>query len=171
MIQNQHKELHIGNVLSFPHHISQYLVLASGEANKKMMDELDRLKQEQTQAKKSTQSSFQTPPPTVSGPTPNGKVAANARSASSASQPPALANPQGAAPGAASALPSTEGARLARLRRMCEIKPSGKCHVPPEVHQRWKKANHTERLKLADELEAANWAKDCLIFTIYLNKQ
>lgn len=119
------------------------------------MDELAQLKQEQ--AKKPTKNSYETPPPKVRGPTPNAK--ASGSSAPSASQPQALANSQGAA--AASEVPSTEGARLARLRRMCEIKPSGKCHVPPEIHERWKKANHTERLKLADELEAANWAKDC----------
>jgi len=122
-----------------------------------MMDELAQLKQEQ--AKKPTKNSYETPPPKVRGPTPNAK--ASGSSAPSASQPRALANPQGAAPAAASEAPSTEGARLARLRRMCEMKPSGKCHVTPEIHERWKKANHTERLKLADELEAANWAKDC----------
>lgn len=26
----------------------------------------------------------------------------------------------------------------ARLRRLCEIKPSGKCHVPDSVHKAWK---------------------------------
>ena len=121
-----------------------------------MMEELARLKEDSSKANKPTKDSFQTPPPKIPGPTPNAKVAS---SASSASQPPASANAQGAV----TAAPSSEGARLARLRRMCEIKPSGKCHVPPEVHERWKKANHEQRLKLADELEAANWAKDCYI--------
>ena len=34
---------------------------------------------------------------------------------------------------------SLEAAKDARLRRICEIKPSGRCHVPPAVHEEWKR--------------------------------
>ncbi|CAK8985845.1 unnamed protein product [Durusdinium trenchii] len=46
-------------------------------------------------------------------------------------------------------------AKMARLRRVCERKPSGKLMVPEEVHNRWRTANHDERVAMCDELEAA----------------
>ena len=30
---------------------------------------------------------------------------------------------------------TVEDAVAARLRRVCEKKPSGRCHVPPEIHE------------------------------------
>ena len=59
---------------------------------------------------------------------------------------------------------ATEAAKNNRLRRLCEKKPSGRCHVPPEVHEQWKKGG-AERLKLRDELEECGWDKDCTIST------
>ena len=56
--------------------------------------------------------------------------------------------------------PKTEGAKLARLRRICELKPSGKCAAGLEVHERWKKADKAEREAMVEELEKANWSKD-----------
>ena len=55
--------------------------------------------------------------------------------------------------------PNTEAAKNNRLRRICEVKPSGRCHVSEEIHQRWKKGG-TDRLALRDELEACGWDKD-----------
>ena len=54
----------------------------------------------------------------------------------------------------------TEEARLQRLRRLCEVKPSGRCHVTPEIHQRWKTGTKSERLALVSELEKSGWSKD-----------
>lgn len=54
----------------------------------------------------------------------------------------------------------SEAAKEARLRRVCERKPSGKLHVPLEVHQQWlnKGAGRDALLEL---LEKCNWKKDC----------
>ena len=54
----------------------------------------------------------------------------------------------------------TEAAKNNRLRRLCEKKPSGRCHVPNDVHERWAKGG-VERMKLRDELENSGWNKDC----------
>ena len=53
----------------------------------------------------------------------------------------------------------TEAAKNNRLRRLCEKKPSGRCHVPNDVHERWAKGG-VERMKLRDELEHSGWNKD-----------
>ena len=55
--------------------------------------------------------------------------------------------------------PTTEAAKNNRLRRICEVKPSGRCHVSDDIHQRWKKGGN-DRLALRDELEACGWDKD-----------
>lgn len=54
----------------------------------------------------------------------------------------------------------SEAAKLARLRRLCERKPSGRIQVPQELHERWLKANSDERLAMANELEETGWNKD-----------
>ena len=56
-------------------------------------------------------------------------------------------------------IPSTEGAADARLRRLCERKPSGKCHVTEEVHQQWLRGG-ASRKKLLKELESVDFNKD-----------
>ena len=53
----------------------------------------------------------------------------------------------------------SQAAKEQRLRRMCEVKPSGKCHVPTEIHELWKKGGHG-RDQLLEILEASNWEKD-----------
>lgn len=116
------------------------------------MEELEKLKLEKGKASPvKAVAPYQTPPPTVKAPSP-AKVCGGAPPPPSG-PPAARADPQAAAP-------ASEGARMARLRRMCEMKPSGKCHVPMEIHQRWKSGNKAQREKLADELEKAGWAKD-----------
>ena len=55
----------------------------------------------------------------------------------------------------------TEGAKLGRLRRLCERKPSGKLNVPEQVHEEWKKGGHS-RQQLLEMLENAGWDKDPL---------
>lgn len=63
----------------------------------------------------------------------------------------------------------SEQAKLARLRRLCERKPSGKIHVPEEVHTRWKQATGAERLEMVGELEKADWCKDTGWVILYLS--
>ena len=53
----------------------------------------------------------------------------------------------------------SEEASLQRLRRLCEVKPSGRCNVPPEM-QRWKAGTKSDRLDLVAELEKSGWSKD-----------
>ena len=57
--------------------------------------------------------------------------------------------------------PDTEAAQQARLRRICERKPSGRMHVPEHIHQRWKNGTKADRAELLEQLEEANWDKDC----------
>lgn len=53
----------------------------------------------------------------------------------------------------------TEAAKNNRLRRLCEKKPSGRCHVPDHVHEQWAKGG-AERMALRDRLEEVGWDKD-----------
>ena len=84
---------------------------------------------------------YKTPPPKVPAPSPKG-----------AAKPP-VAPP-------ADSVPATEGARLGRLRRLCEIKPSGRCNVPDNIHKMWKHGSKQDREAMMDELESAGWSKD-----------
>lgn len=52
----------------------------------------------------------------------------------------------------------SEAAKNNRLRRLCEVKPSGRCHVPSPIHKRWAKGG-SERMTLRDELEECGWDK------------
>ena len=52
----------------------------------------------------------------------------------------------------------SQAAKDNRLRRLCEVKPSGKINVPQEVHDRWAKGGEV-RKALLRELEAADWDK------------
>ena len=117
-----------------------------------MMMELEALKK----AAPTGASSYRAPPPKVNAPSPN---AVNGK------QSPAKPTPRSLSSEVASQsdqrpAPVTEGAKLNRLRRLCEIKPSGRCHVPTEVHERWKKSTKEEKEAMIEELELANWDKD-----------
>eukprot|EP00435_Cladocopium_sp_Y103_P048395 s532_g14.t1 len=57
--------------------------------------------------------------------------------------------------------PESEAAKQARLRRICERKPSGRMNVPDHIHQRWKNGTKADRAELLEQLEAADWDKDC----------
>ena len=54
--------------------------------------------------------------------------------------------------------PETTEAKEARLRRLCEMKPSGKCHVSPEVHEQWARGG-TSRAQLMKQLEDCGFDK------------
>lgn len=71
-------------------------------------------------------------------------------------------SPSGSAPSSKSRgsdPPTTQGAKEQRLRRVCEEKPSGRCHVTSEIHDMWKKGG-ISRAKLMEQFESANWDKD-----------
>ena len=54
----------------------------------------------------------------------------------------------------------SQAAKDARLRRVCERKPSGKIKVPLEVHEKWKSGNKEDRQHLMEILEEGNWSQD-----------
>lgn len=100
----------------------------------------------------SSADSYKTPPPRVSAPTPTRSTAPEPK------RPPVP--PRSLCPSSPNKPPETEGAKLARLRRLCEVKPSGRCSVPTEVHERWLKGGKSEREAMVEEFERANWSKD-----------
>ena len=55
---------------------------------------------------------------------------------------------------------TSEAARNARLRRVCERKPSGKLLVPEDIHLKWKNNCGRDRDDLLDALESCQWDKD-----------
>ena len=55
--------------------------------------------------------------------------------------------------------PETEAARNARLRRICERKPSGKIYCSQELHDRWKQGTKEDREALVELLESCDWNK------------
>lgn len=132
-----------------------------GQANKKMQAEMAKLRAAEA-AKESAaakqQSSFKTPPSKVSAPTPVGspekpaKPVAKAKAKASAKA--AVVPPPEGPP------PMTEAAKHNRLRRLCEVKPSGRCNVPAAVHQKWAKSTREEKEAMIEELEKVNWNKD-----------
>ena len=68
--------------------------------------------------------------------------------------------------------PETEAARQARLRRVCERKPSGRLNVPESIHLRWKNGSRQDREDLLDTLESCQWDKDwpvCFWIRIYIS--
>ncbi|CAL1165907.1 unnamed protein product [Cladocopium goreaui] len=69
--------------------------------------------------------------------------------------------------GSAPAAPSGEGlsqeAKMAKLRRVCEKKPSGKCKVPEDIHLKWKNNNGDDRKDLLELLETSDWDKDTFV--------
>ena len=58
--------------------------------------------------------------------------------------------------------PETEAAKMARLRRICERKPSGKVYCNMSLHEQWKNGTKEDREALVDILESCNWSKDLL---------
>ena len=55
-------------------------------------------------------------------------------------------------------VPTTQAAKEARLRRLCERKPTGRLHCPEWLHTMWK--NPANRTDMVDKLEANGWNKD-----------
>lgn len=111
-----------------------------------MNEELAKMREAMMDRRSSSSSktAYATPPPKLPAPSPDGKKKP---------PPPEVAEPASAPP------PPTEGARLNRLRRLCERKPSGKLLVPESIHQKWKNGGK-DREALLDELERADWSKD-----------
>ena len=52
--------------------------------------------------------------------------------------------------------------KMARLRRVCEVKKNGSCHVPHFIHKQW--AANSNRDEMLEQLEKASWdIETCLI--------
>lgn len=117
-----------------------------------MQAELNQLREA---AESSSAGSYHTPPPKVKAPTP-GKMP-NARPPG---PPPPLKGPlEDVMPKNDLPPPETEAAKMQRLRRLCEKKPSGRCNVPEAIHVRWKNSTLKDKEAMIEELEAANWSK------------
>lgn len=54
----------------------------------------------------------------------------------------------------------SDAAKMAKLRRVCEKKPSGKVKVPAEIHAKWLANQGDDRKELLQMLESAGWDKD-----------
>lgn len=118
-----------------------------------MQEELARMKQANRAS--SSGSAYQTPPPKVAAPSPMKNRVTSPGSPGPPPKPPAGVDGNDVPPP-----PKSEGAKLARLRRLCDLKPSGKCSVPTEVHERWKRGDKQEREAMVEEFEKANWSKE-----------
>lgn len=70
------------------------------------------------------------------------------------------AKPTKPAPPFGTELPQSEAAKDARLRRLCERKPSGRLQVPESLHLRWKSASREEKDQMVDILDSVGWNKD-----------
>ena len=53
----------------------------------------------------------------------------------------------------------SEGCKKNRLRCICERKPSGRLHVPKEIHEKWLKGG-TDRDELMELLARCDWKRD-----------
>ena len=76
------------------------------------------------------------------------------------------AKPAKTAPPFGTELPQTEAAKDARLRRLCERKPSGRLQVPEALHQKWKSASREEKDNMVDILDSVGWNKDIPLLLI-----
>ena len=60
-----------------------------------------------------------------------------------------------------------QAAKDQRLRRICEVKPSGRCQVPPEVHEAWRRGGLSKD-KLMKTLEECGMDKACKSYVAHL---
>ena len=128
------------------------------QANEKLRKEMDDLK---TSLKSANPSSGSTPASTSARKAKACKPTGKAKAASPPDGDDAGSDGGGDLSGDESQKLS-EPAKLARLRRLCERKASGKLHVPQQIHDMWSKGGHS-RLDLLAKLEDANFDKDCSI--------
>ena len=131
------------------------------QANMKLMAELAKLKDELAKQKQPKKSSPKATPPgrRVRAPSPASESEDDAGEGDANPEHPQTDVGAGFGDESEEDEPSSEAAKNNRLRRLCEVKPSGRCHVPEEVHLRWKKGG-AERMALPDEIENCGWDKD-----------
>ena len=120
------------------------------EANKAMQREMDKLRASGSTTSKKGKD-VATPTPKIPAPSPaNTPVPKSGKSVREPMPPPERPPP------------ATEGAKMNRLRRLCEVKPSGRCNVPQAIHERWAKSTKDEKEAMIEELEQVGWSKDWL---------
>lgn len=127
------------------------------QANARMQAQLAAIQTEVDQKAKTSKkkaAEAETPTPRHAAPTP----ASSKPSSSTKVQKAAAAADPGQESGSDDDQPS-QAAKLNRLRRLCERKPSGKLNVPEEIHQQWLAKGHS-RDQLLEALEAADWNTD-----------
>ena len=149
--------------LNIPRYSSTSLQHPNMQANRRMQEQLEAALRERDDAVKSkakVDKSVTTPTPKVSAPSP-----ASSHKPKPKPAPVAKGKARQAAPEQDESEASdndgelSTGAKLGRLRRLCERKPSGKLNVPQEVHDRWAQKGKARDERL-EELEACDWDPD-----------
>lgn len=118
-----------------------------------MQEEMEKLTKATKERSASSKDNFQTPPPRIPAPSPVKDPVKEKKAVKPTPKKPVVPPKQ-------DGIPETEGARLQRLRRLCERKPSGRINVPEAIHLRWLNGGKHEREALIDELEKSGWDKD-----------
>ena len=125
------------------------------QASSRMQLELDALRMQQTPRGGQSSGEQFSPAPTSVVPTPPLKKPVATAAKSVAKPSPALENPPA---------PQTDAAKRARLRRLCERKPSGKLNVPQAIHEKWAQSNSAEKDAMVDALEQSDWDKASFMY-------
>ena len=118
-----------------------------------MLEEVASIKSVVAKSRSDPASSYKTPPPKVAAPSPE-----NVKGKKLDKPPPHPVDSLRGPP--AASIPTTEAAKLQRLRRLCEKKPSGKCNVNEDIHLRWKTGAKADREAMIEELESVEWSKE-----------
>lgn len=124
------------------------------QANQRMQAQLEEMQKEVDKNKRKTAT---TPTPKHAAPSPasSSSTPFNAKAKGKPSVPQQDSNSEGEA----DLSQLSYGAKLGRLRRLCERKNSGKLKVPQEVHDRWNQKGQA-RDELLAEFEQCNFDKD-----------
>ncbi|CAJ1397370.1 unnamed protein product [Effrenium voratum] len=67
--------------------------------------------------------------------------------------------------------PQSLGARKNRLRRMCELKPSGRLNVPEPIHEAWKNGSTAEREDMIATLDECGWRKEDFVKRVIKSRE
>ena len=125
-----------------------------------MLEEMASFKNDVNKSKVAS-SAYQTPPPKLTAPSPQDVKGKKKSGGAPPPPPPGSHHPIDTLRGPpAASIPSTEGAKLQHLRRLCELKPSGKCNVSEDIHLRWKNGTKSDREAMIEELESVEWSKE-----------
>lgn len=131
------------------------------QANRRMQADLEAMQKEmdRNKGKSSTPKPAATPAPKHPAPSPASSTTSAPKAAPKGK--PAASEPASDSESDGGGEPAelSYGAKMGRLRRLCERKTSGKLNVPEEIHQRWAQKGRS-RDELLEEFENCNFNKD-----------